>query len=48
MIDNWAFGRRIAAGFALSLVLLVIIGSIAYASISMTGIDRYPVRYRSR
>jgi methyl-accepting chemotaxis protein len=34
MIDNWTFGRKIAAGFALSLVLLVIIGSVAYVSIS--------------
>jgi methyl-accepting chemotaxis protein len=34
MIDNWAFGRKIAAGFALSLILLVIIGSVAYANIS--------------
>jgi methyl-accepting chemotaxis protein len=34
MIDNWTFGRRIAAGFALSLVLLLVIGTVAYRSIN--------------
>jgi methyl-accepting chemotaxis protein len=34
MIDNWTFGRKIAAGFALSLVLLIAIGAVAYSSIS--------------
>jgi methyl-accepting chemotaxis protein len=34
MIDNWTFGKRIAAGFALSLVLLVVIGAVAYRSIN--------------
>ena len=34
MIDNWTFGRRIAAGFALSLTLLIAIGAVAYTSIS--------------
>ncbi len=32
-MDEWTFGRRIAAGFALSFLLLVAIGSIAYRSI---------------
>jgi methyl-accepting chemotaxis protein len=34
MIDNWTFGRKIAAGFALSLVLLIAIGAVSYHSIS--------------
>jgi methyl-accepting chemotaxis protein len=34
MIDNWTFGRKIAAGFALSLVLMMVIGAVAYSSIS--------------
>ena len=34
MIDNWTFGRKIAAGFALSFVLLMAIGAVAYASIN--------------
>jgi len=34
MIDNWTFGRRIAAGFALSLILLITIGAVAYTSIN--------------
>ncbi len=34
MIENWTFGRKIAAGFALSLVLLVAIGAVSYGSIS--------------
>ena len=34
MIDNWTFGRKIAAGFALSLVLLIAIGTVAYVNIS--------------
>jgi methyl-accepting chemotaxis protein len=34
MIDNWTFGRKIAAGFALSLVLLIGIGSVAYTSLT--------------
>jgi CHASE3 domain sensor protein len=34
MIDNWTFGRKIAAGFSISLVLLMAIGTVAYASIS--------------
>jgi methyl-accepting chemotaxis protein len=34
MIDSWTFGRKIAAGFALSLVLLIGIGAVAYSSIS--------------
>jgi methyl-accepting chemotaxis protein len=34
MIDNWTFGRKIAAGFALSLVLLIAIGAVAYTSIN--------------
>ena len=34
MIDNWTFGRKIAAGFALSFVLLMAIGAIAYTGIN--------------
>jgi methyl-accepting chemotaxis protein len=34
MTDNWTFGRRIAAGFALSLVLLIAIGAVSYLSIT--------------
>jgi methyl-accepting chemotaxis protein len=34
MIDNWTFGRKIAAGFALSFVLLIAIGAVAYTSIN--------------
>jgi CHASE3 domain sensor protein len=34
MMDNWTFGKKIAAGFALSLILLIAIGSVAYASLS--------------
>src|ERR1700761_1317268 len=42
MIDNWTFGRKIAAGFALSLVLLVAIGTVAYTSITkLTKISQW-------
>jgi methyl-accepting chemotaxis protein len=34
MIDNWTFGRKIATGFALSFVLLIAIGTVAYTSIN--------------
>jgi methyl-accepting chemotaxis protein len=34
MIDNWTFGKKIAAGFALSFVLLVVVGAVAYTSIN--------------
>jgi methyl-accepting chemotaxis protein len=34
MIDNWTFGRKIAGGFALAIVLLLAIGVISYKSIS--------------
>jgi methyl-accepting chemotaxis protein len=34
MTDNWTFGRKIAAGFALSLVLLITIGGVSYLSIA--------------
>jgi methyl-accepting chemotaxis protein len=34
MIDNLTFGRKIAAGFALSLVLLIAIGTVAYTNLS--------------
>lgn len=33
MIDSWTFGKKIAGGFALSLVLLMAIGTVAYRSI---------------
>jgi methyl-accepting chemotaxis protein len=42
MIDNWTFGRKIAAGFALSVVLLIAIGTVAYSSISkLTSISQW-------
>jgi methyl-accepting chemotaxis protein len=34
MIDNWTFGKKIAAGFALSLSLLIGIGAVAYTNIT--------------
>jgi methyl-accepting chemotaxis protein len=34
MMDNWTFGRKIAAGFALSFVLLIAVGAVAYTSIN--------------
>lgn len=34
MIDNWTFGRKIAAGFALSFVLLIVIGAVSYRSLN--------------
>jgi methyl-accepting chemotaxis protein len=34
MMDNWTFGKKIAAGFALSFVLLIAIGAVAYTSIN--------------
>ena len=34
MIDTWTFGRKIAAGFALSFVLLIAIGAISYRSLN--------------
>jgi len=34
MIDNWTFGRKIALGFALSLVLLMAIGAVTYTSLN--------------
>jgi methyl-accepting chemotaxis protein len=34
MIENWTFGRRIATGFALALVLFVVIGTAAYRSLN--------------
>jgi methyl-accepting chemotaxis protein len=34
MTDNWTFGRKIAAGFALSLVLLITVGGVSYRSIT--------------
>ena len=32
MIENWTFGKKIAAGFALALLLLIAIGAISYRS----------------
>jgi methyl-accepting chemotaxis protein len=32
MIDNWTFGRKIAGGFALALLLLIVIGAVSYRS----------------
>jgi len=34
MTDNWTFGKKIAAGFALAFLLLTAIGTVAYRSIS--------------
>ena len=34
MIDSWTFGKKIAGGFALSLILLIAIGTVAYTNIS--------------
>ena len=34
MIDSWTFGKKIAGGFALSLILLIAIGAVAYTNIS--------------
>jgi methyl-accepting chemotaxis protein len=34
MIDNWTFGRKIAMGFALSFVLLIVIGAVSYTGIN--------------
>jgi CHASE3 domain sensor protein len=34
MMDNWTFGRKIAAGFALALLLLIVIGGVSYSSFS--------------
>lgn len=34
MIENWTFGRKIAAGFALALVLFMVIGAAAYRSLN--------------
>jgi CHASE3 domain sensor protein len=34
MIESWTFGRKLAAGFAVSLVLLVAIGTVSYISIA--------------
>jgi methyl-accepting chemotaxis protein len=33
MLDNWTFGKRIAAGFALAVMLLLAIGTVAYSSL---------------
>jgi methyl-accepting chemotaxis protein len=32
MIDNWTFGKKIAGGFAIALVLLITIGTVSYRS----------------
>jgi methyl-accepting chemotaxis protein len=34
MMDNWTFGRKIAAGFALALILLLTIGTVSYSSLT--------------
>jgi len=33
MMDDWTFGRKIAAGFALAILLLTAIGTVAYSSL---------------
>jgi CHASE3 domain sensor protein len=45
MIDNWTFGKKIAAGFALAFALLMGIGVIAYVSISKLSITSHRVAH---
>jgi methyl-accepting chemotaxis protein len=45
MIDNWTFGRKIAAGFALSFALLIVIGAVAYTSINKLTSTSYSVTH---
>jgi len=42
MSDNWTFGRKIAAGFGLSFILLIAIGAVSYRSLSkLTGTSEW-------
>jgi methyl-accepting chemotaxis protein len=45
MGQTWTFGKKIAAGFALSFVLLVAIGSVAYRSIHTLTQTSYAVSH---
>src|ERR1035437_4463836 len=45
MNRSWTFGNKIAAGFALSFVLLVTIGAIAYRSINTLSRASYSVAH---
>lgn len=44
-MSNWTLGRKIAAGFALSFLLLAVIGSVAYRSISALTRTSYSVTH---
>src|ERR1035438_10213972 len=45
MARSWTFGKKIAAGFALSFVLLAAIGAIAYRSINALSQTSYSVAH---
>src|ERR1035437_1501032 len=45
MARSWTFGKKIAAGFALSFVLLAAIGAIAYRSITALSETSYSVAH---
>jgi hypothetical protein len=45
MARSWTFGKKIAAGFALSFVLLAAIGAIAYRSIDALSQTSYSVAH---
>ena len=45
MNRSWTFGKKIAAGFALSFVLLAIIGAVAYRSINTLSQASYSVAH---
>src|ERR1017187_2787215 len=45
MARSWTFGKKIAAGFALSFVLLAAIGAIAYRTINALSQTSYSVAH---
>jgi len=45
MRSSWTFGRRVAAGFALSFALLAVIGAVAYRSIGTLEATRVAVEH---
>ena len=45
MARSWTFGKKIAAGFALSFILLAAIGAIAYRSINALSQTSYSVAH---
>jgi methyl-accepting chemotaxis protein len=45
MRSSWTFGRRVAAGFALSFALLAVIGTVAYRSIGTLETTRVAVEH---